>query len=172
MRPETAADVDAVRAVHVAAFPSPLESRLVDALRTAGKAVISLVAERDRRIVGHVLFSEVSIARGSRKGIGLAPVAVLPRAQRRGIGTGLIRAGLTRAAEIGYDFAVVLGEPAYYRRFGFETGSRFGLANDYGVDEPFMALALRAGGLAGASGVVSYQPEFSLVASEVTGTED
>lgn len=164
VRPETAADLDAVRAVHVAAFPAPLECRLVDALRAAGKAVISLVAEADRRVVGHVLFSDVSIARGVRRGIGLAPVAVLPATQRRGIGSQLIHAGLTRAAALGYDFGVVLGEPAYYRRFGFETASRFGLANDYGVDEPFMALALHADGLRGASGLVTYQPEFSLVA--------
>ena len=165
MRPETAADLDAVRAVHVAAFPSPLESRLVDALRTAGKAVISLVAEIDGRVVGHVLFSDVSVARGMGRGIGLAPVAVLPRAQRRAVGSELIRAGLGRAAALGYDFAVVLGEPAYYRRFGFEPASRFGLANDYGVDEPFMALALHTDGLTGAGGLISYQPEFSLVAS-------
>jgi putative acetyltransferase len=163
VRPETAADVDAVRAVHVAAFPSPLESRLVDALRRAGKAVISLVAELDQSVVGHVLFSDVSIARGVQRGIGLAPVAVLPRAQRRGIGSQLIRAGLTGAVELGYDFAVVLGEPAYYRRFGFETARRSGLTSEYGVDAPFMTLALHPHGLRGASGRVTYQPEFSLV---------
>ena len=151
--------------MHVAAFPSPLESRLVDALRAAGKAVVSLVAELDGSVIGHVLFSDVSIARGARRGIGLAPVAVLPRVQRRGIGTRLIHAGLTRVAELGYDVAVVLGEPAYYRRFGFETAGRFGLTNDYGAEEPFMALALRPDGLLGASGRVTYQPEFGLVAS-------
>jgi putative acetyltransferase len=127
--------------------------------------VISLVADSDQGVVGHVLFSDVAVTLGARRGLGLAPVAVLPRAQGRAVGSTLIRAGLARAAELGYDFVVVLGEPAYYRRFGFETASGFGLANDYGVDEPFMALALHAAGLCGASGLVRYQPEFSLVAS-------
>jgi putative acetyltransferase len=77
VRPETAADIDAVRALHVTAFPSPPEARLVDTLRAAGKAVISLVAEIDRRVVGHVLFSDVTVARGGRRGLGLAPVAVI-----------------------------------------------------------------------------------------------
>ena len=109
--------------------------------------------------------TSVSVASGPRRALGLAPVAVLPRAQRRGAGSQLIAAGLARAAALGYDFVVVLGEPDYYHRFGFATASRFGLANDYGVDEPFMALALHADGLRGASGVVSYQPEFGLVTS-------
>ena len=131
----------------------------------AGKAVISLVAEIDRDVVGHVLFSEVAIARGARRGVGLAPVAVLPRMQGRGIGSRLIGAGLAAAAELGYDFVAVLGEPAYYRRFGFTIASRAGLQNEYGVDGAFMALALHADGLRDASGLVRYQPEFSLVAS-------
>jgi putative acetyltransferase len=73
---------------------------------------------------------------------------VLPRAQRLGVGSELIRAGPARGAVLGYDVVTVLGELVYYRRFGFETASRFGLAPDYGVDEPFMALPLHADGSA------------------------
>lgn len=170
VRPETAGDADAVRAVHVAAFPTPLEARLVDALRAAGKAVISLVAELDDAVVGHVLFSPVSVARGARRGLGLAPVAVLPRVQRRGVGSRLIGAGLAAAAALGQDFVVVLGEPDYYQRFGFATASRFGLLNAYGVDAPFMALAVHADGFEGVSGLVSYAPELTAAASPERAT--
>jgi putative acetyltransferase len=162
-RPETGADVAGIRAVHLAAFPSALESKLVDALRAAGKAVISLVAEADAHVVGHVLFSPVSVERATARGLGLAPVAVLPDHQRRGIGTRLIRAGLARATTLGYDFVAVLGEPDYYRRFGFQTASGLGLGNEYGVDESFMALALSTTGLTGVWGLVRYEPEFTAV---------
>jgi putative acetyltransferase len=163
VRPEAAGDVGAVRAVHLAAFPSSLESTLVDALRGAGKAVISLVADDAARIVGHVLFSTVSVERTTTRGLGLAPVSVLPGHQRRGIGSQLIRAGLAHATSLGYGFVVVLGEPAYYRRFGFETASQLGLGNEYGVDKPFMTLALHREGLKNVSGLVRYQPEFTTV---------
>ena len=162
VRPETPADVPSVRAVHRAAFPSPLESRLVDALRAAGKATLSLVAEEDARVVGHVLFSPVSVEGTAARGVGLAPLAVLPGHQRGGHGSTLVREGLTRTAALGYDFVVLLGEPDYYRRFGFVPASRFGLRNEYGVDAPFMAYALRPGGLDRIAGLVRYAPEFGL----------
>jgi putative acetyltransferase len=165
LRPETDADAAGVRAVHLAAFPTPLESRLVDALRRAGKAVISLVAETDGRLVGHILFSAVDIDGSRRQGLGLAPVAILPDWQREGIGSALIETGLARARALGYDLVVVLGEPDYYRRFGFATASGMGLRNQYGADAAFMALALKPGGLAGVTGLVRYQPEFSRVTS-------
>ena len=163
VRAEADGDLAAVRAVHLAAFPSALESKLVEALRAAGKAVISLVAEDDAHVVGHVLFSPVSVERGTAQGVGLAPVAVLPDHQRRGIGARLVRAGLARATTLGYDFVVVLGEPHYDRRFGFQAASGFGLGNAYQVDEPFMALALSTTGLTAVSGLVRYEPEFTAV---------
>lgn len=161
IRPETAADAAAVLAVHLAAFPTPLEARLVEALRRADKVVIALLAEAGNEVVGHIVFSDVTVEGTHRRGLGLAPVAVRPGQQRRGIGAALVREGLARARARGYDFVVVLGAPAYYHRFGFTTASRLGLDNEYAVDEPFMALALHAAGLAGASGLVRYQPEFS-----------
>jgi len=165
LRPETESDVEGVRAVHVAAFPTPLESRLVDALRSAGKTILALVAQSEERVVGHVLFTAVAIEGSPKRALGLAPVAVLPDRQRQGVGTALIRAGLARVTALGYDLVVVLGEPDYYRRFGFATASRAGLRNEYGVDGPFMALGLTPDGLAGAAGLVKYADEFSLVSS-------
>jgi putative acetyltransferase len=160
VRPERGGDAAAIRAVHVAAFPTPRESRLVDAVRRAGGAVVSLVAERDGALVGHILFSPVAVERGARRGLGLAPLAVLPAHQRHGIGAALVRAGLRQARARGDDFVVVLGEPVYYRRFGFAAASGVGLTNEYGADAAFMALALHEEGLAGVSGLVTYGPEF------------
>jgi GNAT superfamily N-acetyltransferase len=107
--------------------------------------------------------SAPSVEGATARGLGLAPVAVLPSHQRLGSGSLLIGTGLAHATTLGCDFVVVLGEPAYYRRFGFETASWFGLSNEYGVDEHFMALALKANGLKGLAGLVRYQPEFALV---------
>jgi putative acetyltransferase len=163
IRPELESDREAVRAVNTAAFPTPQEAHLVDALRDTGKAVLSLVAAVEGRVVGHILFSPVTVEDGPQTGLGLAPVAVAPEYQSQGIGSGLIRAGLDAAQRLGYTYVVVLGDPAYYSRFGFETASHFGLANEYEADEHFMALALTPNGLRSVSGLVRYAPEFGLV---------
>src|SRR5687767_7703728 len=117
IRPERAGDLAAIRAVHESAFPTALEARLVDALRDAGRLVVSLVAEEADRIVGHVAFSPVTVA-GSSAGLGLAPVAVSPDCQRRGTGGRLVTGGLAAAGASGAGFVVVLGDPGYYGRFG------------------------------------------------------
>jgi putative acetyltransferase len=134
----------------------------VEALRQAGKATISLVADLRGSIVGHVLFSPVSVEQEPARGLGLAPVAVHPEWQRTGIGTALVQAGLAAAKARDFGFVVVLGAPAYYRRFGFSTASVFGLQNEYGADDPFMALELKPNALAGVSGLVKYAPEFGM----------
>jgi putative acetyltransferase len=93
--------------------------------------------------------------------VGLAPMAVLPERQRRGIGTRLVEAGLAQCRNIGYDGVVVLGHPTYYPRFGFVPASRFGLSGEYEApDEAFMVLALRPGVIGKSQGIVRYQPEF------------
>lgn len=177
IREETPQDFAAVRAIHRQAFPTALESQLVDELRANGKAIISLVAEpkpsiagglgspeQDGAVVGHVLFSPVSVGErdaGLTRALGLAPVAVSPAFQSKGVGSALITAGLDQARSAGYRFVVVLGEPAYYARFGFRTASLSGLTNEYGVDEPFMVFELAPGALAGISGLVKYAPEFA-----------
>jgi putative acetyltransferase len=163
IRPETADDAAAVRAVHKAAFETPLEARLVDALRHNGKALVSLVAEADGRVVGHILFSPVTLVSSERPlvGAGLAPVAVTPSCQRRGIGKRLIQEGLSACARNGSPFVVVLGAPAYYRQFGFRRASARGVADEYGVDEEFMLIELQGGALPSSGGLAKYAPEFA-----------
>ena len=111
-------------------------------------------------VLGHILFSPVTTSPlGEAKGIGLAPVAVLPGVQSQGIGSQLIFAGLGFCQELGYDYCVVLGSPEYYHRFGFETASEHGLENEYGVGEEFMVI--RFAGRSGL-GLVQYAPEFAM----------
>ena len=167
VRAEEAADRAAVEAVHRAAFPSAAEARLVDLLRTGGRAAVSLVAEMEDQVVGHILFSPISVepARLGVAGAGLAPVGVLPSRQRQGIGSQLVMQGIAACRKAGFDFIVVLGDPAYYRHFGFATASGFGLGNEYGVDREFMALELSAGCLRGMHSTVRYSDEFSSLAA-------
>jgi putative acetyltransferase len=158
---EETQDIARVREILCAAFPTDAESRLVEALRANGLAVISLVAIRDGQMLGHILFSPVSTSPASlAKGIGLAPVAVRPDVQSQGVGSALIRAGLRLCKDLGYDYCVVLGNPSYYPRFGFEKASRFGVQNEYGVDDEFMLIRFSKRDLA--PGVVKYAPEFAM----------
>ncbi len=126
-RPE---DVAGIREVTAAAFAqaphsSGTEAEIVEALRQAGVLTLSLVAREGGELVGHVAFSPVTIeGRAKGKWFGLGPVSVRPGRQRRGIGTALIEAGLARLREMGADGCVLVGDPAYYRRFGFEVDSR------------------------------------------------
>lgn len=159
IRSEEEKDIEQVREILRAAFSSDAESRLVDALRANGKAIISLVATYGEQVLGHILFSPVSTAPPNEaKGIGLAPVAVRPEAQLKGIGSKLIQEGLRRCKEMNYDYCVVLGDPRYYQRFGFEKASPFGIRNEYGVDEEFMFLLLSD---RQPSGLVKYSEEFA-----------
>jgi putative acetyltransferase len=163
IRPERTADIAAVRGVHGAAFPTDAEARLVDRLRAGGQARVSLVAEVDGGVVGHIVFSPVSVAApsGYCHGLGLAPLAVLPEYQRRGVGSALVRAGLAVCQQEGHAFVVVLGHPGYYPRFGFRQASAVGLSNEYGADEAFMVLELQPGALPASGGLVKYGPEFA-----------
>lgn len=164
VRPETAADHAAVHAVNRRAFGQPGEADLVDRLRTAGCATVSLVAVDAGAVVGHILFSPVTVESPRvppPNWLGLAPMAVVPERQRDGIGSALVRAGLTAARAAGATAVVVLGHPDYYPRFGFVPASRAGLGCVYDApDEAFMALELLPGGFAGHRGLVHYAPEF------------
>ena len=160
LRSEQPGDIEGIRSILCAAFPTDAESQLVDALRANGKAITSLVAVNEEQVLGHIMFSPVSTAPpGELRGIGLAPVAVHPNVQLQGIGSTLIRAGLRTCKELGYDYCVVLGDPRYYQRFGFETASRYGLQNEYGVEEEFMVIFFSSHVT---SGPVMYAPEFGL----------
>jgi putative acetyltransferase len=161
IRSEEKNDIDQVREVLCMAFPTDAESKLVDALRANGKAIISLVAVQGDHVLGHILFSPVSTTPPSdAKGTGLAPVAVRPDVQSQGIGSQLIRAGLRLCQELGYDYCVVLGDPKYYSPFGFQNASRFGLQNEYGVDDEFMVIHFSERGLP--RGLVKYTSEFAM----------
>jgi len=165
IRGEEVRDHGDVFTVHARAFPTPAEAKLVGALRAAGSATVSLVAERDGRVVGHILFSPVRVEAGGAgfDAIGLAPLAVLPEEQRSGIGQALTRAGLDACRRAGHDVVVVLGHPSYYPRFGFEPAAPRGLVYSGGraFDGAFFVAELAPGALAGRTGVVHYRPEFA-----------
>jgi len=162
IRPEEPSDADGIRNLNRKAFNGEAEVRLVDLLRERRRNIVSLVALENGQVIGQVLFTEVSVIPPTQfRGVGLAPLAVLPKYQKRGIGTELAQKGLAFCRARGYDFAVVLGHTDYYPRFGFKKASDFGLGNDYNVDDPFMALEFKPGGLGGFSGVVHYVPEFA-----------
>ena len=160
IRPETNSDIAAIHAVNADAFETDAEARLVDALRANANLIVSLVAESDGDIIGHIAFSPVTVDDADVGGIGLAPVAVLPEHQRGGIGGALIRAGLAECDRLGYGFVVLLGHPEYYPRFGFTKASDFNLGNEYGADEAFMAYEINKGAIPASGGRIKYAPEF------------
>ena len=137
IRDETARDRDAIRALLRAAFADePAVVRIVDDLDRSGDAVISLVAEHEADIVGHVLFSRLG---APMRALTLSPLAVHPDFQRAGIGSALVRNGLDRARRDGWQAAFVIGSPAYYGRFGFNAAAAEGYTSPY-YGWPFMAL--------------------------------
>ena len=159
IREEQPDDLAAIREVNDRAFDQPLEGRIVDALRAHGAARLSLVAEVDGRVVGHILFSPVTSA--GADGLGLGPMAVTPDQQRRGVGAALVEAGLARMRDAGCPFVVVLGHHHYYTRFGFVPASRHGMRCEWDVpDEAFMVHVLDEAATAQAAGLIRYRPEF------------
>jgi len=168
VRRERPADIAAIRRVHEAAFPSPTEADIVDALRSAGRLTISLVAEERGTVIGHIAFSPMRFegAPDLAGALGLAPVAVHPQFQGKGTGASLIREGLAACREVGCTCVVVLGEPAYYRRFGFLPAWRWGLDNEYEAGDAFMAMELQSGAIPENPGLARYAPEFNVFQSD------
>ena len=162
IRNEAPGDIEAIHAVNRAAFQTDAESELVNSLRRLGGPVISLVAMEGGTVVGHIMFSPVSLTGHPAAFImGLAPMAVHPDRQRRGIGSALVAAGLAACRELGAGAVVVLGHAAYYPRFGFTPASRFGLRSEYTVpNDVFMALELQPGYLDGMTGLIRYHEAF------------
>jgi putative acetyltransferase len=164
IRPDTAADLDAIRAVHRLAFGGDEEARLVDALRAGGYSRISLVAEVNGAVAGHILFSDLPIRteKGTVAALSLAPLAVLPEFQKKGIGSALTRQGLQACREAGHRIIVVLGHPDFYPRFGFSATKAQPLQSPFSSRESWMALELVPGALDGVTGWVEYPPPFGV----------
>lgn len=163
IRAERAADIPWIRAVNERAFGQPDEAALVDAVRARGERSISLVAVDGERLAGHIFFTPVTIHGRDRmcEAAGLAPLAVDPDYQRRGIGSRLVVRGLDRCRESGYRLAVVLGHPTYYPRFGFVSARLHGIGYELDVpDDAFMVAELVPGALDGCTGVARYAREF------------
>ncbi|MFA7243608.1 MAG: N-acetyltransferase [Sulfuricellaceae bacterium] len=143
IRKETSADVSAITEVTVAAFRTleishHTEQFIVAALRAAGALAVSLVAELDGRVVGHIAFSPVTLSDGTRDWYGLGPVSVLPEHQRKGIGKALVKEGLSRLKDVNARGCCLVGHPDYYRQFGFRNAP--GLALEGVPPEFFFAL--------------------------------
>jgi putative acetyltransferase len=162
VRPERSDDRLAIRELNERAFDGPVEAKLVELLRDGGKSIVSLVAVHNDRVVGHILFSPVTVAEAPAdlRAAGLAPMSVLPEFQNQGIGSRLARDGIDACRRLGFDLIVVLGHPGYYPRFGFQRASDHGLSSEYDAGDAFMVLELRQGALQNVRGLVRYAAEF------------
>ena len=166
IRGETPEDYSAIHHINTVAFGRPNEADLVNALRQNNALTISLVAVQDGRLVGHVALSPVTITSSTAtiEALGLAPMAVLPAYQRRGIGSHLVEAGLNACHQTPCGLVVVLGHPHYYPRFGFAPAKPMGIVWEHDApEEAFMAQEIQEGVLAQTRGVVKYRPEFATV---------
>jgi len=166
LRGETPEDIPAIHHINTAAFGRPNAVDWVDALRQNNALTISLVVVQDGRLVGHIAFSPVTITSrtGTIAALGLAPMAVLPVYQRRGMGSQLVAAGLTACHNTPYGIVVVLGHPHYYPRFGFVPAKPLGIVWEHdATEEAFMVKEIQKGAFAHTRGVVKYRPEFDVV---------
>jgi putative acetyltransferase len=157
IREETPADREAVRRINLEAFGGKVEADIVDRIRAGNAPILSLVAQVQSRLVGHIFFSLAAVE--GVQGMALGPMAVLPSHQRRGIGSRLVRRALEM---IQAPFVVVLGHTEYYPRFGFERASLFGIDFPWpGIpDKARMILILDRARMSGVHGIVRYRPEF------------
>ncbi len=164
IRAESPRDFLQIKTVNDLAFGQDNEGKIVDSLRGSEDyiSVLSLVAELNREVIGHILFYPISIVSngGRQTSLSLGPMSVLPEHQSQGVGSQLVTAGLEVAPSLGFDSVVVLGHPDYYSRFGFKPASGFGIKAPFDVpDEAFMATELVLGGLEEAAGTVEYPRE-------------
>jgi len=163
IRDEQPRDRKQVRIVNETAFGRRDEADLIDRLQEEGVVLLSLVAERNRQIIGHILFSRMTVeaAQGSVAAVSLAPMAVLPNHQGCQVGSQLVRRGLVELRDRGERIVIVLGHKEYYPRFGFSPENARHLASPFPPDS-FMALELYEGALAGIRGAARYPSAFGL----------
>ena len=162
IRKEEPADQDAVRRINEIAFEQGPEAAIVDRLRKSCKEYCSFVAVNQDTVIGHILFTPVTIDGSNLIGMGLAPMAVLPSYQNQGIGSLLVQHGLQHLQQLGSPFVIVLGHPEYYPRFGFEPASHYRLKCQWkGVpDEAFMVVVFDRDVLPREGGITRYRAEF------------
>ena len=166
IRPETHHDFARIAEINRLAFVGEEEVGLIERLREDSRylSVLSLVAEEAGELIGHILFTPLEIGKHSsdHRSLALAPMSVIPERQSKGIGSRLVRAGLEKARNLGFESIVVLGHPKYYPRFGFVPAHQFGIDCPFeGVPEAaWMALELVPGGLARVSGPAKYLSAF------------
>jgi putative acetyltransferase len=159
---ERPGDAAAIRDLNQRAFEQNQEANIVDALRSNGAALLSLVATVNGQIVGHIMYSPISV--GNLRGAALGPMAVLPELQRQGIGSQLVEAGNRQIDQGGCPFIIVVGHPEFYPRFGFKPASIRGITCEWNLpDEVFMLLVLDEAEMQGVSGLAKYRSEFSSV---------
>ena len=169
LRQENKDDYPAVFELNKAAFGQDNEARLVDLLRKSAAFIpeLSLVATIDGQVTGHILFSKIKIRESIGKeteSLALAPMAVTPQFQNQGIGAKLIRFGLKKATELGYESVIVLGHQYYYPKFGFFPANKWNINAPFDVPENvFMAIELVKDGLKNVTGTVQYAAEFEMV---------
>ncbi len=165
VRAETDKDVSNIRETIIDAFAEVKVASLVEAIRNSSNFIpeLSLVAAENDKVTGHILFSRILIAASEESvpALALAPLAVTPMMQRQGIGRKLIEAGLSKCRELDHSIAVVVGNPRYYERFGFQKASKFNLESSLPFpDEAFMVLELKTDALINVTGTVMYPTYF------------
>lgn len=168
IRPERPGDEEAIAEVNRRAFEGEEEVGIIEAVRGSEYFIpeLSLVAEQDGRIIGHIMFSIITLVRFDRpaeKILSLAPMAVDPEMQKKGAGSALVKAGMKKAAELGHMVVVVIGHPEYYPRFGFRQARSIGY--DIGMEVPdaaFMVAGLQPDALQDAGGMVQFSPAFGI----------
>jgi putative acetyltransferase len=168
IRHEKAKDYIEIRKVNNLAFGQPNEGLLVDKLRTNPDFIdkLSIVADLNNKIIGHILFFPIKIRKGKTRyvSLALAPMSVLPEYQNRGIGGRLIEKGLETAKRLGFKSVIVLGHKDYYPRFGFASTSKWDIKAPFDLpDDVFMAIELVPDGLKQVTGIVEYPKEFDEV---------
>ena len=163
IREENKADFPEIVALTQAAFGGEYEATLIEKLRAAHLVIVSLVAVEEGSVIGHILFSKLEVEVDGRrvKAAALAPMAVRPDRQRRGIGSKLVETGLDGLRDRSYEAVIVLGHPDYYPRFGFSPSLTASLVAPFS-GRAFMGLELMSGSLSGSRGSVEYPEAFGL----------
>lgn len=163
IRREESKDQGGIHQLNLAAFDGGPEAILVDKLRASCEDYISFVAVEDNMVVGHILFTPATVDGCSAVGMGLAPMAVLPSEQRKGIGSRLVRHGIDFLRKNHCSFVIVLGHPEYYPRFGFELASKFRLSSQWKEvpDEAFLTIVFDPTVLPESGGTARYLEVFN-----------